>query len=104
MAQNLTIPAHGATAPAVQSETVSASWLRRRNALLRHCGLILFGIFMLYPLIWMAVSAFKPSHLVLTDPGIIPTEVTLDNFRTGWRVGGYTFLVFFGNSLVVAIS
>jgi multiple sugar transport system permease protein len=59
---------------------------------------------MLYPLIWMAVSAFKPAHLVLTDPSIIPTEVTLDNFRQGWQVGNYTFLVFFGNSFVLAAS
>ncbi|WP_434080527.1 carbohydrate ABC transporter permease [Sanguibacter sp. Z1732] len=59
---------------------------------------------MLYPLVWMGVSAFKPSHLVLTDPSIIPTEVTLENFRQGWHVAGYPFLVFFGNSLVIAVS
>ncbi|WP_193107029.1 carbohydrate ABC transporter permease [Brachybacterium sp. FME24] len=75
-----------------------------RGAILRHGGLILFGLFMLYPLIWMAVSAFKPSHLVLTDPSIIPTELTLENFVNGWVVGGFPFWVFFGNSLVIAIS
>lgn len=59
---------------------------------------------MLYPLIWMAVSAFKPSHLVLTDPSIIPTELTLENFVDGWVVGGFPFWVFFGNSVVIALS
>jgi multiple sugar transport system permease protein len=82
----------------------SASRVRRRGEILRHTGLVVFGLLMLYPLIWMAVSAFKPSHLVLTDPGIIPTEVTLDNFRAGWHVAGYPFVVFFGNSLVLALS
>ena len=77
---------------------------RRRSSILRHAGLIIFGLFMLYPLIWMAVSAFKPSHLVLTDPSIIPTELTLENFRNGWHVAGLPFWVFFGNSLVLAIS
>ena len=96
-----------ATSAPVRSATATSASARRsrlRGALLRHGGLILFGLFMLYPLIWMAVSAFKPSHLVLTDPGIIPTELTLENFRTGWMVGGFPFWVFFGNSLVVAIS
>jgi len=77
---------------------------RKRRAILRHAGLVLFGLFMLYPLIWMAVSAFKPSHLVLTDPSIIPTELTLENFVNGWVVGGFPFWVFFGNSLVIALS
>lgn len=85
-------------------ESVSARKARRRNNLLRHVGLIVFGLFMLYPLIWMAVSAFKPSHLVLTDPGIIPSETTLDNFRRGWNVAGYPFAVFFGNSFIIALS
>jgi len=82
----------------------SAARSRRRNEILRHTGLIVFGLVMLYPLIWMAVSAFKPSHLVLTDPGIIPAELTLENFRQGWHVAGYPFVVFFGNSLVLALS
>jgi len=77
---------------------------RRRGAILHHGVLILFGLFMLYPLIWMAVSAFKPSHLVLTDPSIIPTELTLENFVDGWVVGGFPFWVFFGNSVVIALS
>ncbi|UFU01894.1 carbohydrate ABC transporter permease [Ruania suaedae] len=76
--------------------------VRRRNSILRHGGLILFGLFMLYPLAWMAVSAFKPGYLVLTDPSLIPTELTLENFRNGWYVGNLSFVVFFGNSFVVA--
>mgnify|MGYP007130851465 CR=1 FL=1 len=52
---------------------------RARGTFLRHAARLLFGLFMLYPLIWMAVSAFKPSHLVLTDPSIIPTEKIPDD-------------------------
>lgn len=86
------------------SPTPSMRRTKNRGAILRHAALILFGLFMLYPLIWMAVSAFKPSHLVLTDPSIIPTELTLENFVNGWVVGGFPFWVFFGNSLVIAFS
>jgi pectin-derived oligosaccharide transport system permease protein len=75
---------------------------RPRRSLLRHLGLIVFGLFMLYPLLWMAVSAFKPADLVLTDPSIIPTELTLENFRAGWTSGNQPFWVFFANSFIVA--
>lgn len=98
-------PAHVVGDP-TRSPSTSSSMRRSklRGAIVRHAALILFGLFMLYPLIWMAVSAFKPSHLVLTDPGLIPTELTLENFVNGWVVGGFPFWVFFGNSLVIAIS
>ncbi|MFD1718443.1 carbohydrate ABC transporter permease [Georgenia deserti] len=105
MAQQTVAPAPSET-PAHERAHLPASMSgrRRRNSVLRHAGLIAFGLFMLYPLLWMAVSAFKPGHLVLTDPSLIPTELTLENFRRGWQVGSYNFLVFFGNSLVVAAS
>jgi multiple sugar transport system permease protein len=106
MTETLALTPHAA-APRQAGHPPSSARLghvRRRDAVLRHAGLILFGLVMLYPLIWMAVSAFKPSHLVLTEPGLIPSEVTLDNFRQGWHVGGFPFVVFFGNSLVLAIS
>ncbi|MFC7465089.1 carbohydrate ABC transporter permease [Brachybacterium sp. GCM10030252] len=96
-------PAAGETAPRLAAAP-SMRRSRTRGAIIRHCGLVLFGLFMLYPLIWMAVSAFKPSHLVLTDPSIIPTELTLENFINGWMVGGFPFWVFFSNSAVVAVS
>lgn len=102
MPQRTRTPAR-VTSSAPQSNG-SAPRMNGRRATLRHGGLIAFGLLMLYPLIWMAVSAFKPGHLVLTDPSIVPSEVTLENFRRGWQIGDYSFLVFFGNSLVVAIS
>ncbi len=76
----------------------------RRRGLLRHLGLIVFGLFMLYPLLWMTLSAFKPSALVLSDPSLIPSELTLENFRDGWNSANQPFWVFYGNSLVLAVS
>lgn len=97
-------PGVRATAARRPASPSSIRRTRRRSVLVRHAGLVIFGLFMLYPLVWMTVSAFKPSHLVLTDPSIIPTELTLENFRQGWYVASFPFWVFFGNSLVVAGS
>ena len=76
----------------------------RARSVLRHAGLLVFVMFMLYPLAWMVVSAFKPANLILTEPSIIPTQLTLENFRDGWTALARPFWVFYGNSLVVTIS
>ncbi len=94
-------PGVAAQEPATEPPTRTR---RRPRTLLRHLGLVLFGLFMLYPLLWMTVSAFKPSALVLSDPSLIPSEITLDNFRDGWNSANQPFWVFYGNSLVVAVS
>jgi multiple sugar transport system permease protein len=74
------------------------------RSMVKHGSLCLFMIIMIYPLIWMAVSSFKPGHLVLSEPGLIPSEVTLDNFRDGWHTLNRPFSVFFINSFIVTIG
>ncbi|MEO3870440.1 carbohydrate ABC transporter permease [Nonomuraea sp. B12E4] len=77
---------------------------RGRRDLLKHVGLGAFVLLMLYPLIWMIVSAFKPDHLILTEPGLIPSEITFDNFAEGWNALNRPFSVFFANSLIVTVG
>ena len=77
--------------------------LRIRSAL-KHTGLLVFVAFMIYPLVWMVISAFKPADQILTDPGLIPSDVTLDNFKDGWNALNRPFSVFFVNSLVVTLG
>ncbi len=99
-----TAPSPSATA-AVRQTPSRAHPRRRIRRLARHAGLIIFAVFMLYPLIWMLVSAFKPSHEIVTDPSIIPSSgLTLQNFRDGWNSLALPFWVFFGNSLVVTFG
>ncbi|MFD6099241.1 carbohydrate ABC transporter permease [Nocardiopsis flavescens] len=82
--------------------------LRRRrrppSTLIRHGVLLLFLIVMVYPLVWMAVSAFKPAHLILTDPGLVSDEYTFENFRDGWHALNQPFSGFFLNSLAVTVG
>ena len=74
---------------------------------LTHLFIIALGLFMVYPVVWMIVSSFKPNNMIFSDPGIIPKAVTFDNYITGWKgYAGTTFGTFFANSLgmcVVAI-
>jgi multiple sugar transport system permease protein len=77
-----------------------------RNKVARHTVTHLFiitlGLFMIYPVLWMIVSAFKPNNMIFSDPSIIPKAVTLENFITGWKgYAGVTFGKFFLNSLLM---
>lgn len=73
---------------------------------LLHFFIILVGIFMLYPILWMISSSLKPESLIFSDPGLWPKEITFENFVKGWNVTREAnFGMFFKNSfLISAIS
>ena len=67
--------------------------------------LVMFGAFiMVYPLLWMIFSSFKPTETILpTATQLIPTKWTLQNYFTGWKgFMGYSFATFFKNSFFIA--
>ena len=69
--------------------------------------LVAFGaIVMIYPLLWMILSSFKPTEMVLpTASQLIPRTWTLRNYIQGWKgFMGYTFGTFFANSFFIAIT
>jgi len=69
--------------------------------------LVTFGaLVMVYPLLWMVLSSFKPTEMVLpTAAQLIPTEWTLANYIQGWKgFMGYSFGTFFANSFFISIT
>jgi multiple sugar transport system permease protein len=71
---------------------------------LKHLGLGAFVLLMVYPLVWMLASAFKPGPEILTDPGLVPSTITFDNFKEGWYALNRPFSVFFVNSMLVTVG
>ena len=76
----------------------------RARRLLRHVALVAFGLLLLYPLIWMLSSSFKPTELIFSDSGLWPSAFTLSNYTDGWTALRIPFSTFFVNSFVVAIG
>ncbi len=69
---------------------------------LTHLFVVGLGVAMLYPILWMIVSSFKPNNLIFSDPGLIPKAVTIENYISGWKgYAGTTFGRFFANSLMM---
>ncbi|MGM7723151.1 carbohydrate ABC transporter permease [Metabacillus sp. Hm71] len=64
-----------------------------------------FAILMLYPVIWLLMSSFKPSETIfVTAQSLIPDPFILDNFAQGWEgIGGNSFGVFIKNTVVLVI-
>jgi multiple sugar transport system permease protein len=72
------------------------------QAALRHAVLIAASVVMLYPLLWMVGSSFKPESQIFSDPGALPTEFDLDSYISGWNALRVSFTTFYLNSFVVA--
>ncbi|WP_438446978.1 carbohydrate ABC transporter permease [Gorillibacterium sp. sgz5001074] len=74
------------------------------SKMLRHLIIAGFGVLMLYPVLWLVVSSFKPNSLIFSDPGLWPKELTLRNYTQGWKgLQGTSFGVFFKNSAVISV-
>jgi multiple sugar transport system permease protein len=75
-----------------------------RNSLVFHFFVILFGLFMVYPLLWMLSASFKTNAEIFTGLNFLPQNPTFGNYINGWKgVSGYNFGKFLGNSLFIAV-
>ncbi|MET4156885.1 multiple sugar transport system permease protein [Agromyces sp. PvR057] len=84
---------------------------RRRNAfrkpvtsILRHAFLIVAAALMLYPVIWMVVSSFRPTDLIFREAGLVFDSFEISNYVDGWNALTYPFNVYLLNSGLVVIG
>lgn len=63
---------------------------------------VVYGMIVVFPMVWLLYTAFKPTHELFASAWALPVEWKLDNFVEAWteaRIGD-----FFWNSLFVTIS
>lgn len=66
--------------------------------------LIALTAIILYPLLWLFLSTFKPSSEFGQNPGLIPENPTFDNYiKVVDGIAGVPLVRFFGNSLFIAV-
>lgn len=72
---------------------------------LYHAFVVLFGFMMVYPVLWMISGSFKGNAEILRGTlSLIPKELKLTNYATGWKgFGGTTFATFFTNSIFITV-
>ncbi|MEJ3652658.1 carbohydrate ABC transporter permease [Actinomycetes bacterium KLBMP 9759] len=76
----------------------------RARSILRHTVLIAACLVMIYPLLWMVVSSFRPDDLIFRQPGLWLTSLDPANYREGWSALTRPFSVYLANSAVVALG
>lgn len=75
---------------------------RNMSAVVTHGLIILYIIFLLFPLLWVVASSLKPTQEIYSgSPTILPQTVTLDHYRS--VVNGQQLLRSMWNSMVVGI-
>jgi multiple sugar transport system permease protein len=76
---------------------------RSGRSLAFHVVLCIASILMLYPLLWMLASSFKPESEIFGNASLFPSSFSLDAYRRGWAGLQVSFGRFFLNSLIVSV-
>ncbi|GAB6087674.1 carbohydrate ABC transporter permease [Alkaliphilus crotonatoxidans] len=76
----------------------------RINKAIRYTVLIIVGMFMLYPLVWLIGASFKTNAEIFTSIGFIPKELDFSGYVRGWKTSTeYTFSTYFMNSFKIVV-
>ncbi len=74
----------------------------RFTPIIRHGLLIAAAFAMLYPLLWMIGSSFKPESQIFSNASALPTHFDFGNYIRGWTTLSVSFTTFYENSFLIA--
>jgi multiple sugar transport system permease protein len=70
----------------------------------KHAGLILLALLMLYPVLWMVVSSLRPGNEIFRSPGLVLDDLRLHNYGEGWNALASPFGHYLLNSAIVVLG
>ncbi|GAA1430607.1 carbohydrate ABC transporter permease [Microlunatus lacustris] len=76
----------------------------RGHSLLKHAALIMVSLVMLYPLLWMLVSSFRPTEVIFRSPGLWVNDLITTNYTEGWNALNNPFGHYLLNSAIVVVG
>lgn len=80
-------------------------YVNRKTEWFKHLIIIMIAFVMLYPVLWMLGSSFKPANQIFSEIGLWPKQWVWGNYAQGWSgVQGNPFSRFLGNSLIVSLG
>lgn len=80
---------------------------RRYNpvkSVFKHLVLIAAAILMVYPLLWMVVSSFRPTDEIFRESGLTLSGLQLENYTFGWSALSQPFGHYLLNSAIVVVG
>ncbi|ASA24056.1 carbohydrate ABC transporter permease [Paenibacillus donghaensis] len=71
---------------------------------LRHFGLVLIGLVMIYPLLWLFFASFKSNPDLFGSLDLWPDHFVWSSYAKGWAGSGqYTYSTFFVNTFMLVL-
>ena len=66
----------------------SATWLQKHQIeIVVYCSYLIIAVFFLFPVLWAVSLSIRTSSEIFTyPPKLIPSNPTLENYRTVWQV------------------
>ena len=74
------------------------------RSVVRHTLMIAASMLMIYPLLWMLVSSFRPTEIIFREPGLWLTELHTENYTYGWNALADPFSHYMLNSAIVVLG
>lgn len=87
-----------------RSERMSYKTRKLIGKVIYHVAVVFIGFVMIYPLLWMVASSFKPANEIFNNAStLLPKEFVSYNYSNGWKgFAGYGFSNFFQNSFLIS--
>lgn len=98
----MTDSAFSVAAPVTSAQDHSAIVSPWKRAFL-YAVLVAISALMIYPLLWMVASSFRPDSEIFNSSGLIPQHPTLDAYSRGWNGLSVSFGRMFLNSLIISL-
>lgn len=77
---------------------------KSKTKIIKYIVLILVGIIMIYPVVWLFFASFKSNEELFGSAALIPKKFIWDSYVEGWKgTGQYGYSTFFLNSVKLAI-
>src|SRR5699024_5269750 len=76
---------------------------RQVRAVVKHTLLIAACTVMIYPLLWLVVSSFKPNSEIFRDLSLISTNLTTQTYANGWSDLQHPFGLVSLSSTIIAV-
>jgi multiple sugar transport system permease protein len=76
----------------------------RVRSVIKHVLLIAASFVMVYPLLWLLVSSFRPTEVIFRTPGLWLNNLVVTNYTEGWFALGQPFGHYIINSVIVVVG
>jgi multiple sugar transport system permease protein len=74
------------------------------RSIIKHLLLIAASLVMIYPVLWMLVSSFRPTDVIFREPGLWINNLIITNYTEGWNALENPFGHYMINSAIVVIG